>query len=83
MAPRARLLLDDAEWAALNAMAHLGLGAREAHSRAGLLDQTTRAGFAAHRIEAAIQSLIDKACLNDLGDGRLALTAVGADMARG
>ena len=72
-----RLILDDAEHAVLDVFRGRAMGAGEAISRDAIAAEAAGLGFTPERIETAIASLAEKACLNLYGDGRLSLTAAG------
>lgn len=76
-----RLILDDAERAVLDRFRAGGIGAGEAISRETIAAGAAGLGFPFERIEAAFDSLAEKACLNLYGDGRLSLTPAGLTQA--
>jgi len=78
----ARPILDDAEAALLKGLCARGLQPGEAVSRRPLHADPEIELFDDRRLDRAVETLVEKGLVNDLGDGRIALTAAGLAWAR-
>jgi len=82
VAPEARPMLDDAEWALLSVARLDELAAGEAADREALFDGTDRiGGFDRERLQSAVAGLVAKDLMADVGGGRVALTPAGVRVA--
>jgi monovalent cation:H+ antiporter-2, CPA2 family len=72
-----RPILEDAELALLHGLRRLNIWPGESVSKGHLLADVEIRLFPMDRLETALQSLKDKACVQDWGDGRIAPTRVG------
>ncbi len=78
-----RPILDDAEAAVLLALGRRGLLPGEAISRRQLYSDPELELFEDARLEAGSATLADKGLINDLGEGRVALTRIGLPWSKG